>query len=79
MSDLSSRDAVGCLPLCAALLRLEGSVLVEARDEWQVADKRYLSKTSLTHNALVVAPGMNISAGPFSRNHGVRWQPCRLG
>jgi len=31
----------------AALLRLAGSVLVEAQDEWQVADKRYLSETSL--------------------------------
>jgi putative transposase len=28
-------------------LRPAGSVLVEAHDEWQVADKRYLSKTSL--------------------------------
>ena len=32
------------LPHPAALQRLAGSVLVEAHDEWQVADKRYLSK-----------------------------------
>jgi hypothetical protein len=33
--------------LTAALLRLAGSVLVEAHDEWQVDDKRYLSETTL--------------------------------
>jgi hypothetical protein len=34
-------------PNPAALLRLAGSVLVEAHNEWQVADKRYLSETTL--------------------------------
>ena len=29
------------------LLRLAGSVLVQAHDEWQVAEKRYLSETTL--------------------------------
>ncbi|WP_231110194.1 transposase, partial [Mycobacterium avium] len=38
---------VGVLPNPAAQLRLAGSVLVEAHDEWQVAEKRYLSETTL--------------------------------
>jgi hypothetical protein len=40
-------DAVGVFPNPAALLRLAGSVLVGAHDEWQVADKPYLSETTL--------------------------------
>jgi hypothetical protein len=34
---------VGVFRNPAALLRLAGSVLVEAHNEWQVADERYLS------------------------------------
>ena len=40
-------DVVGIIPNPAALLRLSACVLIGAYDEWQIADRRYLSEESM--------------------------------
>jgi transposase-like protein len=40
-------DVVGIFPDDASLLRLSSCVLIEAHDEWQVCDRRYLSEASM--------------------------------
>ncbi len=46
-------DVVGIFPNDASLLRLAACVLIEAHDEWQVSDRRYLSEGSM---ALLTPP-----------------------
>jgi putative transposase len=51
-------DVVGVFPNPDALLRLAGAVLVEAHDEWQTGDRRYLAEGTM---ALLTTPPANTS------------------
>ena len=51
---------VGIVPDDAAVLGLAGVVLIEAHDQWQVAERRYLSEGSMAK----LAPTGDDAAGP---------------
>src|SRR3954468_6855748 len=54
-------DVVGIFPDDQSLLRLASCVLIEAHDEWQVSDRRYLSEGSM---ALLTPPAPAPTALP---------------
>ena len=49
-------DVVGVFPNPEALLRLAGAVLVEAHDEWQTNDRRYLAEGSMAQISTPAKP-----------------------
>ena len=57
-------EVVGIFPDEQAILRLVGAVLIEAHDEWAIAERRYLSEGSMAAVAATVNPPEAATATP---------------
>jgi hypothetical protein len=62
--DRSLAGMAFLFPNPGALLRLAGAVLVEAHDEWQAGERRYLSEGSMT---LLAGPPATPGGGSHTR------------
>ena len=57
-------DVVGIFPDESAILRLVGAVLIEAHNEWAIAERRYLSEASMKSILTSGGPGGTASTPP---------------